>query len=155
MANKRTREIRPLRPDDLARVVEIDSALAGRSRRGFFEKRLHAALDFADDFIAIGALGGQNLNGYVIARLQSGEFGENQRTAVVDALGVDPNFQRAGLGDDLMKELEKVMKQRGVGELRTQISWNQHSLAQFFASHGFSLAPTPVLELPLGRGLEI
>ncbi len=155
MATKRTCEIRPLRPDDLARVVEIDSALAGRSRRGFFEKRLQAALDFAGDFIALGALDGHRLNGYVIARLQSGEFGEDRRSAMLDAIGVDPDFQRAGLGHELMKELEKVMKQRGAGELLTQISWDQHALAQFFASRGFSLAPIPVLELPLGRGLEL
>ena len=41
-------DLRPLGPEDLDRVVEIDRRLVGRSRRGFFEKRLAAALRGAE-----------------------------------------------------------------------------------------------------------
>ena len=43
MADDATEHLRMLTADDLERVIEIDRTITGRSRRGFFEKRLEAA----------------------------------------------------------------------------------------------------------------
>lgn len=155
MAEHRSAPLRPLRPADLERVVEIDRALAGRSRRGFFEKRLQAALAFPDAFVVLGIVDGGRLNGFVFARVQSGEFGEDAPAATLDAIGVDADHQHRGLGRRLLAELERALKKRGVVELRTQIGWNQQALARFFATSDFALAPYPVLERALGRDLEL
>ncbi len=53
---------RALRPKDLDAVIEIDRRITGRTRRGFFEKRLEAAKRGAENFIVIFACdSGRNL----------------------------------------------------------------------------------------------
>ena len=65
--------ITPLSADDLDAVVAIDKVLSGRSRRGFFEKRLAAALEEPGDFVYVGLRHDGQLAGYALARLVEGE----------------------------------------------------------------------------------
>jgi GNAT superfamily N-acetyltransferase len=138
-------------------VVEIDRRITGRSRRVFFERRLKAALADPAAFIAVaveaedsrsGACGG-----FAIARLQSGEFGDQRRVAVLDVIGVDPARHGAGIGRLLLGGITAAMKGRGVGELRTQVDWRDQELLRFFAAAGFGLAPRQVLERATARHL--
>ena len=59
--------IRNLRPDDLDVVVQIDRALTGRSRREYFEKRMHAAIGHPDELVILGTEQNGRLAGYVFA----------------------------------------------------------------------------------------
>lgn len=146
MAQSKKPAIRSLRPDDLDDVVRIDRVLAGRSRRGYFEKRLQAAKSDADQFVIIGAeLDGQ-LTGYVFARIYEGEFGSHGHIAVLDTIGVDPGGQTKGVGRQLMKALDQKLLAKGATEIRTQADWTFHGLLGFLAATGFEMAPAHVLE---------
>lgn len=143
--------LRALRPEDLDRVVDIDRRLVGRSRRGFFEKRLAAALRGADKVVAVAVEDGGNLLGYAVARIQLGAFGGVDPIAILDAIGIDPDHQRRGLGRRLMEGTVQGMKRRGVRELRTQVDWTDRGLIGLLAAAGFALAPRLVLERPTTR----
>ena len=146
--------LRPLQPEDFEAVVEIDSRITGRSRRLFFEKRLEAALADASGFVSVALEDGTGkLIGYSIARVQRGEFGENRRVAVLDVIGVDPDNRKHRHGTRLLEALTNFARKLGVVELRTQVDWNDGELIQFFASSGFLLAPSQVLERPTARTL--
>lgn len=137
--------VRPLVPTDLDRVVALDRTLSGRSRRGFFEARLAAALRDPKGFIQLGIGDGDGLAGYVFVRVLEGEFGTETRSAVLDAVGVDPGRQGAGLGRTLMTGLEDTMRKAGIGELQSQVDWTNHGLIRFLGAAGFRLAPRMVL----------
>lgn len=139
---------RPLDSGDLDAVVEIDREIVGRSRRGFFEKRLEAALAVPDDFVIVGVDEGSELKGYAFARLQSGEFGIPARFATIDAIGVAPDRQSRGIGRKLLDALDARLGRKGVGEIRTQADWRFHGLLRFFDAAGFVEGPTHVLERP-------
>jgi len=143
-------DLRPLKPEDLDRVVEIDARITGRSRRLFFEKRLQAALADPHGFIALAVEGaGAALTGYAIARLQNGEFGDDHRVAVLDVIGVDPDTQHSGAGTTLLEGISARLKKMNISELRTQVDWQDRDLTHFFAAAGFDLAFDQVLERPL------
>lgn len=146
--------LRALKPEDLDRVVEIDRGITGRSRRGFFEKRLQASLADPDGFIVMAAEVGGTLSGFAIARFQDGEFGEELPFALLDAMGVDSDYQRQGVGKMLIEGIDRVTRKRGVHELRTQAEWTNNALMRFFARVGFSLAPHLVLERTPSLDLE-
>jgi GNAT superfamily N-acetyltransferase len=161
MAKHSSGILRALRPADLDAVVEIDRRITGRSRRVFFERRLKAALADPAGFIAVaveaedaptGASSG-TCSGFAIARLQSGEFGDHRRVAVLDVIGVDPDRHGAGFGTRLLDGITARMKGCGVGELRTQVDWRDQELFRFFAAAGFGLAPRQVLERATARDL--
>lgn len=138
--------LRSIHPDDLDRVSEIESRIAGHPRRGFLEKRFAAAAADPDGFLTCAALDGGNLAGYGIARLQEGEFGFRGAVAVLDVIGVDPGAQGKGIGKALIGEIERRMKEKNIGALRTQVVWADHGMVSFFSSAGFNLAPLQIIE---------
>lgn len=137
---------RPLSPEDLDRVVAIDTHLAGRARPQFFEKRLASALADPDGFITAAVDGGDGIDDFAIARVQRGEFGSDHAVAVLDVIGVDPDAAHRGIGHALIGRLDERMRKRGIREMRTQADWRQHDLLRFFEDVGFALAPFHVLE---------
>jgi ribosomal protein S18 acetylase RimI-like enzyme len=139
-------QLRSLHRDDLDRVSGIESRIAGHSRKGFLEKRFGAAAGSPDGFIASAAVCDGNLAGYAIARIQEGEFGAPDAVAVLDVIGIDPDIQGTGVGKALMAEMERRMKARGIGTLRTQADWGNPAMIRFFSSTGFLLASAQVLE---------
>jgi len=146
-----TSHLRALKPEDLERVIAIDSQAGGRSRREFFVKRLEAALTHKGRFIALAVDADGALQGYAIARLQGGEFGDQRIAAVLDVIGVDAAFRHAGLGHDLINGISTYLAERGVREMRTQVGWRDQGIVGFFASAGFELSPHLVLERDAGR----
>ncbi len=142
--------IRPLRADDLEAVIAIDTALSGTSRRGFFEKRLSAALDEPQEYIYVGLEEDGRLAGFALARLVDGAFGKPGGRAALDAIGVDPAFQGRGGGRRLLQAVEDVLRHKKVRELTSQVDWQDQALVGFLAAAGFALAPRNVLTRPVG-----
>jgi len=144
--NSSNQEAHLLGVADLERIIAIDCAHSGHSRRQFFEKRFAAAKAHPDDFVLIGLMRGGALRGYAIARLLRGEFGREDVVAVVDAIGVALENQALGIGHDLIEALVKVLRQKGVRSISSQTMWANHDLLHFFDTSGFVLAPRLVLE---------
>ena len=147
-------KIRSLRPDDLDAVVEIDRANVGRSRRGFFEKRLAAVKRDPKMFLTLGIETKKGLAGFLIARVFHGEFGMQEPVASIDAIGVDLKSQGKGLGRALMEGLETAMRRRGVKEVMSQELWAGGALVGFLAANGFELGPRWVLERSLSEPID-
>jgi len=144
----------PLGAADVERVIAIDRAHTGRSRRRFFKKRFAAAAARPHDFIAIGIRHGDALSGYAIARILHGEFGREQAVAVLDAVGVEPQSEQRGVGHALMDELIVALNRMGVRSLQSQADWDNCHLLRFFAASGFALAPRLVLERSVAEPLR-
>jgi ribosomal protein S18 acetylase RimI-like enzyme len=144
--NKGVGKLRPVNSADLDRLVELDFKNTGHKRQGFYAKRLQASVNNPEAFISIGIEADGKLAGFVLAHILDGEFGGNDPVAVLDAIGVDPEVRGKGLARALMAGLDEHLKLHKVREVRTQADWSEIDLIRFFASAGFSLAPTRVLE---------
>lgn len=138
--------LRPLVIGDLDTVVALDRRVSEVSRRGFFEKWIKAQARDERTFVALAALDGESMVGFVLAHILDGEFGGAARVAVLDALTVDPERKAGGIGHALMDGLCAGARERGASELQTQAGWDETELLGFFAAVGFSLAPRLVLE---------
>ncbi len=137
---------RVLNARDLDRVIAIDRANAGRVRRHFFEKRFAAAANHPEDFIHLGVEQGGALCGFAFARVLRGEFGREQITAVLDAVGVAAESRQRGVGRGLLRELIKRLRALGVRTLLSQAEWSDTELTRFLSAAGFKLAPRLALE---------
>lgn len=147
--------VRALAPDDLAAVTAIDKTVTGRSRKGYFEKRLAAALREPKAHIQLAIDGeagvaGPRLAGYVLARIRAGEYGRDEPSVVLEVINVDPAAHRRGLGRRLLAGLEDAMRRRGIRRLETEVSWKLHEMMRFVDAAGFSLAPRQILQREVG-----
>lgn len=139
---------RVLSPSDLEKIVRIDQEITGRSRQGFYEKRLSANNSAT---LALGVEESGAFLGFVMAHILDGEFGGTAPVAVLDAIGVAPNSRGKGLAKKLMSALDTALKPRNVKEIETEAEWSDHALVSFFAAAGFSLSGRFILERDTGR----
>jgi GNAT superfamily N-acetyltransferase len=146
--------MRSLGPGDLDRIVAIDQAVAGRSRRGFFAKRLAALSAGPQGLTGLAAEVDGKLVGFALADVLDGEFGGKAPVGVLHAIGVDRAHARQGVGSALEAALEKLLGERGVGEIRTEADWAEHDLAAFFSATGYRLSRRLVLSRPVGDLIE-
>lgn len=143
--------IRALVAADLERVIAIDRIYSGRSRRHFFEKCFANAKSRPDDFVQVGVATAEGLQGFAVARIMRGEFGQKDVVAVLDAVGVDPQSREHGLGKSLMDGLIELSRARGARSVQSQVNWANIDLLRFFNSARFTPAPRLDLERPVAN----
>jgi GNAT superfamily N-acetyltransferase len=141
---------RPLAADDLERVLDIDAQYVGRRREGFYRKRLEAALADPGGFAYLACDVDGSLKGFLLARLQDGEYGSTDRSASLDAIGVDSAFGGNGMGRSLLAALDEILRHKGIASVYTQAEWSNLPMLKFFAGTEFSLAPRYILERDAG-----
>ncbi len=143
--------VRRLKPDDLDAVIALDKAITGRSRRGYFETRLAAALREPSAHIQFAVEDDRGLAGFVLARVLSGEYGRVAPVLALEVIDVDPGRRREGVGRQLLGALEGEMGRMGLTEILTEASWTDHELLRFLAAGGFELAPRQIVECPVAQ----
>ena len=146
--------LRPLNPGDLNAMIEIDARQGGVRRSGFYEKRLAAMARAPARFAGTAAIRNGKLAGFAIARVVQGEFGKTGARARLDAIGVERDARRAGIGQAVLAGLEKALRDAGVAEIQTEVDWSNQTLLRFLNRSGFTPAHRLVLERPVARGAE-
>ncbi len=144
-------QIRPLTREDFEAVLALDARIAGQLRRGYFEKRLAAAVRHPKRHLQLAIEDGSRLRGFLLARGADGEYGGSDRAVVLETIGVDPEVQRRGLGRRMLDGLAELARTRGARALRTQADWRDHSLLRLLDRGGFRVAPRQVLERAVHR----
>jgi ribosomal protein S18 acetylase RimI-like enzyme len=146
-----TEQIRPLTGADFEATVALDARITGQPRRGYFEKRLAAALREPKRHLQLAVTGAAGLEGFLLARRADGEYGGRDPSVVLETIGVDPAAQRAGRGRRMLGALGELATSRGARILCTQADWRDHTLLRLFDRAGFRLAPRQVLERAVHR----
>ena len=137
--------IRSLAKEDLDAVVALDRRITGSSRRGYFERRLAAALRHPARHLQLAATTTTGLVGFMLARTALGEYGRVRSAGVLEAVGVDPSCQRCGVGRGLTAALEERLAARDIGSLITQVDWRNHPMLRFLDGAGLLIAQRHVL----------
>ena len=140
--------VRRLNSADIGRIGDIDQAIAGQSRRCFFENRLSVSLSEPEAFISLGYVENDVVQGFVLAHMLDGEFGGRHPVAVMDAIGVNKSVRGHGGAHALMKELQLAARARGAHAIRTQVTWPNEPLIHFLGTAGFKLGTRLVLGRP-------
>jgi ribosomal protein S18 acetylase RimI-like enzyme len=78
--------------------------------------------------------------GFVIGELYIGEYGISQVGATIDTIGVDPDYRRKGIGEQLMDEFMDHLRDLGVKKINTLVDRNDTKLIHFFSANQFSPA---------------
>ncbi len=137
--------VRALTRADLDAVVAIDTEIEGASRSAYVQRRLAAAVRDPALHAQFAVCRGQDLVGYILARVLQGEFGRDQPALRLEMVGVRPAQRGHGAGKMLFDALTRWGNQHGIAELRTAAGWNDTSMVHWLDAMGFVLAPGLIL----------
>ena len=145
-------KIRVLNENDLDAVVEIDKKVLGKERRAFWKRKI-AYADIYPRPALVAELEGKVV-GFIMGYVSGWEFGVPDTIGWIDTLGVDPAYQRRGIGSALFNALIENFKHsgrekisgvdgaekpriEGVNVVYTLANWNDWDLMQFYQAMGF------------------
>jgi ribosomal protein S18 acetylase RimI-like enzyme len=146
-----TTVVRQLRPQDLEAVIALDAKAVGRRREEYFKVKLKQAMSDTGIQVSLGAEVEGIFAGFLLARVYYGEFGAPEPVAVLDTMGVHPDFRGRGVGNDLIDQLRTNLLGLGIRTLQTEVSWQNPGLLAFFQREGFQPAPRFCLDLDLEK----
>lgn len=137
--------VRTMRESDLAKIITIDKEIGGEDRSAYFARKQHESLHQSGVQVSLVAEQNGFVTGFIMARVDFGEFGRTSSEAVMDTLGVDAGFQGQGIGKALMAKLMANLHALQVDTVRTEVEWNDTVLIDYFNRTGFEPAQRIVL----------
>jgi ribosomal protein S18 acetylase RimI-like enzyme len=141
-------EIRPLSELDIGDIVRIDEKVTGRYRPDEWERRITYYIRRDPDASLVAEQGGKVI-GFMLGEMRSGEFGLDEPTGWVAAMGVDPEAQGSGVGRRLGEAMLAYFRESGATKARTLVDEEMKDVGRFFEALGFKPAPLRPLILPL------
>jgi ribosomal protein S18 acetylase RimI-like enzyme len=136
-------DVRTLSAKDLDDVVRVDKHITGRERRDFVKHALDEALRESGVRVSLAARVDGVVAGYVMARADLGDFGRTEPVAVIDTVGVSPEYARRGVGRSLLEQLFFNLDALRIERVETVVEARALELLGFFYGAGF--APSPRL----------
>ena len=147
--NRQNVVVRQLRPDDIKAVIALDARHTGRRREDYLRLKVAQAFNDTGIQVSLAAEADDALVGFLLSRVYYGEFGAVEPVAVLDTLGVDPEFRSQGVGRALLRQLRVNLQSLHVPTLQTEVSWEDQGLLAFFHRVGFKPTARLCLDLRL------
>ena len=129
--------VRSLDQHDLEQVVRIDAKITDHERRNFFHRKFQEVLHESGVRVSLIAEIDGMIVGFMMARVDFGEFGRTVSEAVIDTLGVAREFRSQQVGHSLMAQLLANLASLQVESVRSEVEWNNFELLGFLESCGF------------------
>jgi len=139
--------IRRLRPSDLEAVIAIDAKATGRRRVEYCKLKLEMAMNETGIEVSLAAEIDGMFVGFLIARIYYGDFGIAEPAAVLEVIGVHPDFRGRGVGHELLRQLTTNLLGLGVRRASAEVSWEDSRIMAFMHNEGFMPAPRFCVDL--------
>lgn len=142
--------VRSMTAEDLDAIVAIDRHLTGRNRREYLAARMDEALNQSGLRVSLIAEEDKDVAGFIMARVDFGEFGRTVPEAVIDTIGVDPAHEGHHVGAALLSQLMVNLGGLRVERVHTEVDWSEDlNLLGFLAHSGFVPAQRLAFRKPI------
>ncbi len=142
-------DVQSMTPQDLHEITRIDRALSGRDREQYIRGKLAEAMTDSAVRVSMTARLDGAIVGYLMARVDLGDFGRTQPAAVVDTIGVDPQYEHRGVGRALLSQLFANLSALRVERVETSTAARDHELLGFLLDAGFRPSQRLAFSRPL------
>lgn len=132
-------DLSTLQPDDLHDVVCIDKKVrvSDDRREAFFYELVDEAMHDSAVRVSLVARVDGIAAGFVMARTNLGDYGRAEPVAVLDTIGVSPDYSGRGIGHALLAQLFANLDGLHVERVETVVASKDFQLLGFFYSVGF------------------
>jgi len=130
-------DLRTLRAEDLGDIVRIDQRVTGRRRENYIRELVDEAMTDSAVRVSLLARVDGIAAGFVMARTDFGDFGRAEPVAVLDTIGVDPDYAHHGVGHALLSQLFVNLEGLRVERVETSVARENFGLLGFLYDIGF------------------
>ena len=135
-AKKAKLKIRPMEPEDINAILEIDRKISGVKRAVTYADLI--AGDLGGELeSSLVALVGSRVVGFILARHVYLGY-PVIKVALIQTIGVDPEYRRQKIAANLINTLIEQCRAKGPETVRVMVNERDSELSKFFASMGFS-----------------
>jgi ribosomal protein S18 acetylase RimI-like enzyme len=139
-------KIRAARDQDLDAIIALDQKILGEARPEYWRRKM----EFYENHSPMAPLVAEvedKLVGFAMGDTSGWEFGIPTSTGWIDFLGVNPDYQRKGIGKALMKEMITNLRKVGVDTIYVLINWKNWDMLKLLDKMKFSRGDMINLEL--------
>lgn len=129
--------VRPIKWEDLAAVDRIDVKCTGLDRSAYCAAKFREVLNETGVRVSMVAEDDGVVIGFIMARVDFGEFGRVDKAAVIDTIGVHPAYGGSGVGHALLSQLLVNLANLQVESVRIKVEHEDFALWNFLARRGF------------------
>lgn len=129
--------VRSMIEADLPAIIAIDRKITGRDRTPYYRRKLAEVLEQSGVRVSLVAEVDGQFAGFVMARLDYGDFGRTANTGIIDTIGVSPDLAGREIGRALLSQLLINLASLRVEKVQTTVAWNQFRLLGFLEKAGF------------------
>ncbi|MCL5958896.1 MAG: GNAT family N-acetyltransferase [Chloroflexi bacterium] len=137
--------IRAMRASDVQSIIEVDRKITGRERSVTWHKRVETYLA-ADPLISRVAEVDGKVVGFIIGDIKGWEYGVPE-SGWMEITGVDPEYQRDGVGRMLAESLLDQFRRSGVKSVHTMVEWSDGGIIAYLRALGFKRSEFIDLEM--------
>ena len=141
--------VRSMTEADLPALIAIDRSITGHDRTTYFERKLAEVLQESDVRVSLVAEADGRPVGFIMARVNLGEFGRTEPTAEMDTIGIDPEYRDRGIGRALLSQLFANLATLRVEKVLTELDWSNVELLAFLSHCEFKPAARLAFEYRL------
>ena len=130
-------DVQSMKPQDLQEIARIDRAITGRDRTEYMQAKLAEAMNDSAIRVSMTARLDGTIVGYLMARADIGDFGRTEPAAVIDTIGVDPEYANRGVGRAMLSQLFANLGALRVERVETITAPRDQALLGFLFDAGF------------------
>ena len=132
--------VRSMSENDLRAITRLDRKVTGQDRTAYLKRKADEVLKQSAIRVSLVAEVDGMVAGFLMARVDFGEFGRTEATAILDTIGVDPALARRGVGRALLEQLLLNLGSLRAERLVTEVEWKHLPLLGFLRRTGFGHA---------------
>jgi predicted N-acetyltransferase YhbS len=130
-------DVRTLKAEDMGDIARIDQRVTGRRRESYIRELVDEAMTDSAVRVSLVARVDGIAAGFVMARTDFGDFGRAEPVAVLDTIGVDPDYAHHGVGHALLSQLFVNLEGLRVERVETSVARENFGLLGFLYDVGF------------------
>jgi predicted N-acetyltransferase YhbS len=130
-------DLRTLKAEDMYDIVRIDKKIIGRQREAYIYELVDEAMNDSAVRVSLVARVDGIAVGFIMARTDFGDYGRAEPVAVLDTIGVAPDYSRHGIGHALLSQLLVNLDGLRVERVETVTASKDFQMLKFFYGAGF------------------
>lgn len=140
--------VRQMTPGDFPAILALDRKVAGRERARSYQQHVNRYLDNYYPPLCQVAVVGDEVVGFILGDVRGWEYGLAP-SGWIDIMGVDPERQRQGVGQALIKAFVAQCRKQKLSAVHAIVRGTDRRLQAFLRAAGMEKGQLVDLHIPL------